>query len=212
MGASPEFAGRAVVCPHCTREVTVPVPTLDRAAGGGWTTATTDAGSMVRKREESIFADPHHEAVEGTAAHAAFRDLSQPTRRVPGMTALEEPSRQTPPPRTVPVSQTDSNPFPVALDLYPSPNSDLGAVDPFVLTATRPAGTEAEETDRVAKGVTPRDIRKLPNATPDWKLWILIGLAAYSVIITVVALWGWSRTPKAVMVVPAPTAAKAKPR
>jgi hypothetical protein len=196
---------------------------------------------QAKEREDSIFSDPEEdgddEALFGldpvkktvsvempiaapTAAPNRPQDLTQPTQRVPGLGAAPAiPRSQTPtlPVRKLPVSVPDSKSFAGSLNLYPPSARDAADdANPFVMEAAIQSEFAASEIEsEVAEpAVARRKKEPVTEAAPNWKLWIIIGLSVYSFMMTVVAIWGWMRSPQVVAPVKSDTPAtqKAKTR
>lgn len=219
-----------------------PVPAMDSNIHTGWAAVEVSTANLrasqkqAKEREDSIFseseADDDDEALFGlgsgmknagvempeTLPAVSVRntphDLTQPTQRVPGLAA--SPPKGTAvlhPVRKIPVATSDSKAFAGTMKLYPTPtNGTVDSVNPFVMEAAIPSEFAEPSLVTSESTVTRRPKAPAADSAPNWKLWIIIGLAAYSFLLTVVAIWGWMRSPQTAAPVKhdAPVTVKAK--
>jgi hypothetical protein len=172
----------------------------------------------VQEREDSIFGDAIEEDDEalfglGSAKKAPAVDmpetatavdrntplkLSQPTQRVPGLAPppmLPRPQLGSQPVIKIPLAEADAEPFPATASTFAAPNGYHADANPFEMEAAIP--TEFSEPSAAPSVSSRRKKEAEPGDGPNWKLWIMIGLAGYSFLITIVAVWGWMRSPAA---------------
>jgi len=239
IGVALEHAGLAVACPHCQKGVIAPAApkTVESNIHIASSAMEQNVSSLrasqkeAKEREDSIFGEEAHEDEEAlfglgsgkkaptpevpetaTAGRKTPPELSQPTQRVPGLAPL--------PPmvsRSAPVIDgADFQPFSARVSKYPSPsNGTLDPVNPFEMEAALP--TEFSEPHSVSPSAANRR-KKIPaelEDRPNWKLWIIIGLGGYAFLMTIVAIWGWTRSPQSAPAKPdgnTIATQKAKPR
>ena len=217
---SPDAAGRAVPCPHCKQAILVPnaapgrsapTPVKVRAAGeGDQGPDFTETLRKAREATDSIFHDQDDEGdslfggsdtprklfvpppiAMPSQTPTVLSDPSQPTLRVPGLSILPPIASATPPTSravfvpsaSVRHSAASANPFEdLSIDSSPDASGDI-----------QPSGAmvddEVESEEKVA--------RPFP-----WKSALIAGLMIYALAVTVLAAWGWLRTPEPAKVVP----------
>jgi hypothetical protein len=226
IGVALEHSGRAVTCPHCRAVVTAPAaaalhaPVADAGIAEQHARSFSAQRQEFQEREESIFGEAvedDDEALFGlgsgkkppavdmpeTSTAAAQNTpvrLSPPTQRVPGLPpppaiSLPRPQLGMQPVVKVPVDEADAQSFTASASSFASPNGLPADANPFQMEAAIP--TEFSEPAASAAASTRRRKEAAPGDAPNWKSWIIIGLAAYSFLMTAVAVWGWMRSPPA---------------
>ena len=212
IGAASDYAGMPVTCPHCGK---VEAP--------------------VKEREDSIFSEPEDDDNESLFDHvtdkmhsrvempklavaiskgATPHDQAQPTQRLPGVAAVPRAQTLARPVQALPVSVPGSQSFTASMS-HESTSSHGGddLRNPFIMEAALPTEFSPPAAERDVPSAKRSKKLSPAEAAPNWKLWIIVGLAAYSFLMTILALWGWMRTPHApVKHDAAPATQKAKTR
>jgi hypothetical protein len=225
IGVAPEHAGLPVSCPHCRQVVMAPpaevakveVPTpaaivpANAPSSNGWSSVDRKADELKAahqqavERADSIFGEVAEEGLDDEALFGSGPKksplpqdelapvLTRPTQRVPGLADVVTAAPPAPAQAKAllePIFEESDNPFTPVTVTTPTPRNETPAV-------------------RRSKPKVQAKAIAEPKML-DWKLWVIIGLAGYSLLMTVIAIWGWARSPAPTTTTPAPTTAKAK--
>jgi hypothetical protein len=151
-----------------------------------------------------------------TVARNTPLEVPPPTQRVTGLVppVVPNPMKRIQPVMKVPLDEVDAQSFTASTKSIPRSNGfSADAANPFEMEAALPTQFSDNAPIPSVNSRRQRDLE--PQAGPNWKLWIIIGLAGYSLLITIVAVWGWMRSPSAPPVksdLLVPATQKAKPR
>ena len=196
MGVGLALAGRRVRCPHCQAVAVAPAAPLTDSATllASFPTPLRPAGRDARQAAESIFQDKSDDADDADSILSAAGDDS--SNRVPAPTEFAPAPAALAPPRPaadlgdmVPTEPAGAAaafgpPRPGAVDLF-RPAPDAPPVDHAAVTnpwtKLVPPGF-----DDVAVGPPAAD----PVAGPTRDR-LVVGLAVYATLVTLVAAWGW---------------------
>jgi len=176
MGVGLDLAGRSVRCPHCQEVVLAPVLAPAPVDAPAMPPASDEpmrelfSNIVPRESAESIFADPEDSEDSVFSAFEMKRPMLPPM-------GPQEPS---------PMGNAAPMPMPsYQPPLPPPPTPNTASLDPF---------EDTEESEEL-----PRRSKKSAKATPsiDLKTLALIVLTGYALLMTILAVWGWSRSPVA---------------
>lgn len=212
MAVPSEMAGRPVRCPHC-REISIaptngPSP-VDQLVFSKPPEAADSILSEPDQAEDSVIAEGSGPRLSTFSGPGPSTSPTQPTAaqaQAPALAPFPMPE-----PVSVPVPGTIPNyqPAPALNGYGPPPMIPLpgyGPLSPQQLYFPPPQ-TPDPDTQHLstASQVEPTPRRARPSSTPMPMKEIIIGaLAMYSLVITIVAIIGWSRTPSPTRPVPDP--------
>lgn len=202
---SEDYPSSTIRCPECQKLLLLPKPTRTEAGSDSFDASQSKQPILsARESPDSIFSEEAEEDDESVLSsvtgpttskpilpsienlHSSF---DQPTIRVPGIPDPPRPAAGAiPRPMIVSVPRTAEEGFVVPVAYQPTAPDNLAEVtNPFAAMVT-----EAEPPDHIAETQLPDSDFQYPNGL--WlPHWVVIGLSIYALVMTMIAIWGWSR-------------------